>query len=171
MGDMFTVDASELVELGEHFQTLEGAVRKIILLNIRDVTEKAKDLSRVELEDVRYTGALEKSLTVTVSESNLMGAAYPTAAHRMYVRTGTKPHWAPIGPLKRWAAAKLGDERLGYAVQRSIAKYGTSNWQRYTRGTKANPWPIRVINRSDFQQALRMAAEKTGGQIAAEIVE
>ena len=170
MADAFYVDVSELEELGEHFDTLEGAVRLIILANIKDLTELARDLSKIELEDVRYTGALEKSLTITVSPSNLMGAAYPTAGHAIYVRTGTRPHWAPIGPLKKWAAKKLGDERAGYAIQRSIAAHGTSVWQLYTRGMKSNPWPQRVIARSDFQQALKAAADRTGKQISVEIV-
>jgi len=171
MADMFYVDASELEALGEHFVSLEDTIRGIIYDNIKDLTELARDLSKAELEDVRYTGALENSLTVTVSKSNLMGAAYPTAAHAIYVRTGTRPHWAPIGPLKRWAAAKLGDEKAAYPVQRSIAQHGTSVWQLYTRGTKANPWPVRVIERSDFQQALQLAAQNTGQQISVELVQ
>ena len=171
MADMFYVDASELEALGEHFESLEGAVRRIIIKNITDLTEKARDLSKLELEDVRYTGALEDSLTVTVSPSNLMGAAYPTAKHAIYVRTGTRPHWAPIGPLLDWAADKLKNRKAGYAVQRSIAAHGTSVWQLYTRGTKANPWPVRVIERSDFQQALQLAAQNTGQQISVELVQ
>jgi len=37
---------------------------------------------------------------------------------------GTRPFWAPIEPLKAWAARKIGDEGLGYAIQANIAKYG-----------------------------------------------
>jgi hypothetical protein len=38
---------------------------------------------------------------------------------------GSRPHWAPIGPLKLWALRKLGDEGLAYAVRAAIAKRGT----------------------------------------------
>ena len=41
------------------------------------------------------------------------------------VEEGTGPHWVPIEPLLGWAKRVLGDESLGYAVQKSIAKYGT----------------------------------------------
>jgi len=37
---------------------------------------------------------------------------------------GTRPYWAPIEPLKEWAARKIGDEGVAYAIQASIAKYG-----------------------------------------------
>lgn len=47
------------------------------------------------------------------------------APHAPHVEFGTAPHWAPIEPLKRWAALILGDESAAYAVQQKIAKYGT----------------------------------------------
>ena len=90
--------------------------------------------------------------------------------YRMFVRMGTRPHWAPIGPLKRWAAVKLGDENAAYAVQRSIAKRGTSMYQVAKRGSKDNPWPQRVVGRGDFASALTRTAEGLGKKIAAEVV-
>ena len=171
MTEMFTVDAHELDELAHKYQAIEGAVRHIVMGNVRSLAETARNLARVELEDVRYTGALDKSFTVSIAQSNLTAMVYPTAAHRMYVRMGTRPHWAPIGPLKRWAAVKLGDENAAYAVQRSIAEHGTSVYQLRKRGDKANPWPARVLARADFNQVLRMAAEATGEQVTAELIE
>ena len=38
---------------------------------------------------------------------------------------GSRPHWAPIGPLKLWARRVLGNEGLAYAVRAAIAKRGT----------------------------------------------
>lgn len=49
----------------------------------------------------------------------------PDAPHVPYVQRGTRPHWAPIKPLKAWAKRKLGDAQLGYAVQHKIAREGT----------------------------------------------
>lgn len=170
MTEMFTVDVSQLDEFAKGFEALDTAIKHIVLGNVKSLAETARNLARVELEDVRYTGALEKSFTIDIAQSNLTAMVYPTAAHRMFVRMGTRPHWAPIGPLKRWAAAKLGSEKAGYMVQRSIAKHGTSVWQLYTRGTKANPWPERVISRADFQQALQLAAQMTGDQVTAELI-
>jgi hypothetical protein len=48
----------------------------------------------------------------------------------LYLDTGTKPHWVPIAPLKKWAnivgtGSIRERESLAYAVQRSIATVGT----------------------------------------------
>lgn len=40
------------------------------------------------------------------------------------IEYGTRPFYAPIDPLKGWASRKLGNENLGYAIQKKIAKYG-----------------------------------------------
>jgi HK97 gp10 family phage protein len=52
------------------------------------------------------------------------------APYARFVESGTKPHWAPIAPLKAWARRVLGDEQAAYAVQHAIAQ----------RGTKAQPF-------------------------------
>jgi hypothetical protein len=49
----------------------------------------------------------------------------PDAKHAVFVLEGTRPHWAPIEPLKEWARRKLGDADIGYAVQHKIARQGT----------------------------------------------
>lgn len=41
------------------------------------------------------------------------------------VEFGSRPHWAPIGPLKLWAVRKHGDVRVAYIAQRAIARRGT----------------------------------------------
>ena len=53
-----------------------------------------------------------------------------SAAYSASMEYGTRPFYAPIEPLKGWARRKLGDEKLGYAVQKSIAK----------KGIKAHPY-------------------------------
>jgi len=59
------------------------------------------------------------SLVATVS------AGGPDAPYARPVEFGSRPHWAPIAPLKAWARRVLGHERAGYAVQRVIARRGT----------------------------------------------
>lgn len=122
-----------------------------------------------ELADVRYTGALDSSFIVETDMNKLETQVFPTAKHALFVRNGTAPHWAPIGPLQAWAAAKLGDANLAYPVQQSIAQQGTSVFQVRKRGTKANPWPARVIVRSDFLAALDSMAKRIGVQVEARI--
>ena len=169
MADVFTVDVSELTEFGKQMVAAAASTHKMVMRQIGNLGEFVKFLCRIELADVRYTGALEESFVVEMRPADLAAWVYPTAGHAMYMRMGTRPHWAPIGPLKRWAAVKLGDEKLAYPVQRSIATYGTSVWQLRKRGTMANPWPERVMRRADLQQALRRTAEGLGMQIVTEI--
>lgn len=47
------------------------------------------------------------------------------APYAPFVEYGTRPHWAPIAPLKAWARRVLGNERAGYAIQKAIARRGT----------------------------------------------
>jgi len=48
------------------------------------------------------------------------------SAYAAAMEYGTSPHFVPIEPLKGWAARKLGDESLAWAVRAKIAKKGTS---------------------------------------------
>lgn len=53
-----------------------------------------------------------------------------SAAHAQWVVSGTKPHWAPVAPLIRYADKKLGlsgeeAKSVGYAIQQKIARVGT----------------------------------------------
>lgn len=112
---------------------------------------------RNELEPVRYTGALERSVDtfIEATRSEVKITVGPTVPHALYIRYGTRPHWAPIAPLKRWAMWKLGDENAGYAVQRSIAKHGTSRWAEKLYGTKANPYDERTMRRPETKLAVK----------------
>jgi hypothetical protein len=166
---MFEVYTEGFDDLVDNLVAMATDYRKIVVRQFGNLGEMVRYMCRVELADVRYTGALEQSFVVEVRPA-MEVRIYPTAAHRMYVRMGTRPHWAPIGPLKRWAAVKLGDEQAGYKVQHGIAKHGTSMWQQRKRGTKANPWPERVLARADFQRALDKTAKNIGAEIVTEIV-
>jgi hypothetical protein len=54
-----------------------------------------------------------------------------------YLETGTRPHWVPIGPLKRWATIKGMSKSAPYAIRASIKK----------KGTRAHPFFSSVIER------------------------
>jgi len=76
---------------------------------------QTREFARDELADVRYTGALDSSFVVEAT-TPLERQIYPTAEHAGFIRDGTRPHWAPIAPLRAWAAVKLGDANLAYPV-------------------------------------------------------
>ncbi len=61
-----------------------------------------------------------------VGASDQMGASgVSTSTYVHFVEENTRPHWAPIQPLKLWAIRVLGDERAAYAVRWHIAQFGT----------------------------------------------
>jgi HK97 gp10 family phage protein len=69
-------------------------------------------------------GKLKGGLSHTV-EDDVRGIVWSKKNYGIFVELGTRPHWAPIEPLKRWAQLKLGNASLGYAVQKKIAMKGT----------------------------------------------
>jgi len=167
------VEASGAEGAARAFQEFPALFARFAAANLARLGTRVRHFCKVELEDTRTTGALERSFVVRPlrNPSGVGIVVYPTAKHAIFVRRGTRPHWAPIAPLKRWAAIKLGDPDAAYAVQRSIAKHGTSMFQYHKRGTKANPWPLRVIRRGDFKTALRHTAKRIALDLVAEVVE
>ena len=157
-------------ELGGSLANFKHIYHQFVSANLETLGRRTMYLCEVELEDVRYTGYLAASFIVIVDPEAKGVEIFPLASHAIYIRMGTRPHWCPIGPLKPWALMKLGDEKAAYAVQRSIADFGTSRWQLYTRGMYSNPWPLRVIARSDFQVALRHTSDRIGQQLASNVL-
>jgi hypothetical protein len=73
-----------------------------------------------------------------VGASDVMSASgVSTSDYVHYVEENTRPHWAPIQPLKLWAIRVLGDERAAYAVQRKIALMGTRGAHMFRRAWEA----------------------------------
>lgn len=80
-------------------------------------------------------GNLRKSIHNEMYErGGIVGETKTSIPYAMAVEKGSRPHWAPIGPLLLWAKRKLGNEKAAYAVQRKIAKRGTKGWHMFARG-------------------------------------
>jgi hypothetical protein len=63
--------------------------------------------------------------TIRGNPVSFRGEVFTLQPHALPVETGSKPHWAPIRPLKLWAKRILGDEGAAYAIRHAIAKRGT----------------------------------------------
>jgi hypothetical protein len=77
---------------------------------------------------ISVDGDLKKSVTSSLralQSGGLRVEIGPSVDYAPYVQFPTRPHWAPIGPLKDWARKKLGDEDAAYAVQWKIRNEGT----------------------------------------------
>lgn len=154
---MIRVDGSEVTVLAVKYRTTADQMSKIIYPEMKQLGSALMTYMRQELRAVKYTGALERSVSADISlsgrESRL--SVGPVAPHTPYVRMGTKAHWVPIEPLKRWAAYKLGDEKAAYAVRWAIHQRGTSAWAEKLYGSKSNPYPMRVMRRGDTKRSVQ----------------
>jgi hypothetical protein len=61
------------------------------------------------------------------------GRVFSDLPHIEPLEYGASPHWAPIDPLKLWAARVLGDENAAYAVRAAIAQRGTYGAHMFAR--------------------------------------
>lgn len=164
----------EIITRRQNLDGLHKAPRitaDMIEKNLRTLGYKLMAVMRKVLRPVKYTGALERSVSSTYSAS---GTSFqivigPTAPHRAYVRDGTRPHWAPLAPLEKWAEWKLGDKSAAVAVQRSIAKRGTSTWIE-RRGLGDGHGGYDYVTRTLSDGGARSQIEATAQRILGDIV-
>ena len=147
----------------------------LIEKNLRTVGASLTRAMRKELAPVKYKGTLERSVSTSYSAEHpyYILRVGPTAPHAKVVRTGSRPHWVPIAPLREWARWKLGDANAAYAVQKSIAKKGTSMYllrkglaERTEYGYGLD-YPGRTMQRGDVQLML----ERTSKRIPLDIID
>ncbi len=168
---LLRIDAKELDELYKRFANADEIWRKAVEPNLRQLGHAIGTYMRRELAPVKYTGALERSISadIDVQSKRFEMEVGPTASHAAYIRWGTRPHWAPIAPLKRWAAWKLGDANAAYAVQRSIAQKGTSEFARRRYGEKTNAYTTRTMLRGDTARSLTTFMDRVTREISKEL--
>ncbi len=96
----------------------------------KDVREKIIQLMKERGK--RATGDMIASVDekVRVHMDRMILEVGPNVSYALWVEDDTKPHWAPIDPLKKWVRIKFGlggkeKNAVAYAVQAAIAKKGT----------------------------------------------
>lgn len=137
--------------------TMQAAIEKELYSIGLDLEATAVDY--IQRKGISVNADLVKSIKSLVhKEVNGFKLEFGSnVQHAIFVHEGTKPHWAPIAPLKAWALKKFEgtvDERIGiaYAVRQKIAK----------KGTKARPF---------LGVALRAHEQKIQGRINTAISE
>lgn len=71
-------------------------------------------------------GSIQSAVEVTRGRPiRTQGRVGSSLNYILPLEQGSRPHWAPIAPLKLWARRKFGNERIAYAVQHTIARVGT----------------------------------------------
>lgn len=164
------LDYRDLENWHEMFQRMPKQMQRIMESEARPLGKSIVEVMRQELEPVKYTGALERSVSseIDIRKAQVIMKIGPTADHAAFVRYGTRPHWAPIAPLKAWAAWKLGDANAAYAIQRSIAQHGTSRWAEHLYGSRANDYVSRTMNRTQTRSAMDRFLSRVLGRIVQE---
>jgi len=86
----------------------------------------------VKQRSARDLGPLEASVfsEIRTQGSAIEGIVSTPLIYGPAIEFGRKPgKMPPLGPLKAWAARKLGDEKLAFPVAKSIAKNGFKSLQ------------------------------------------
>lgn len=167
---MLDIKAESVEAIRERFARAPRTADDYIQKNLKTLGGKLASVMRRVLKPVRYTGELEGSVAWHLEAKPpfytlIIG---PSAKERVWVRFGTRAHWAPIGPLKQWAAVKLGDPNAAYAVQRSIARHGTSVWIE-RRGLGDGSGGYDYVGRTLAAGDAALALQRTGERIPLEI--
>ena len=97
--------------------TLEG-LRRVLQKSMFKMEELAINNAPVDQNEIR------QGISVFPEILSNKYVLKSTAGHSAAMEYGTRPFYAPIDPLKSWAARKLGDENLAYPVRAKIAKLG-----------------------------------------------
>ena len=82
--------------------------------------------------NINVSGYLRNSITSEVRREaeRIMGITGTNTKYAIFVHQGTRPHWPPIQPIKRWVIRKLGISgkdvpKVIFLVRRKIAEKGT----------------------------------------------
>lgn len=169
---MINIKFKNLERQQQRFAQAPRVLSDMVEKNFRALGRVLSAKMRREMEPMRYTGETQNSVS---SELAITGTRWqlkvgPTGKIASIMRTGSRPHWAPIEPLKRWAQWKLGDAGAAYAVQRNIAKYGTSRYlakrgvpgAEQTRYGIGLDYPGQTLKRGDVQQGITRTTKRVG---------
>lgn len=162
--------AGRLESLPEYaLPVLEEAMREAVNVGLAAVIERAP----VAFGNLR--GSINAQ--VQADKNGVIGIIGTNVPYALWVEEGTKPHWTPIAPLVEWVKKKqiagvyslktrrrLGgkdqkdseNKALAYAVQRKIAKHGTTGQHIFRDGLADSDAEINRI----FERAVEKIIEQ-----------
>jgi hypothetical protein len=150
-----TIDLRALEQFVDRLETLPAAALPVLTEAMHEAVNVGL-AAVIERTPVAY-GNLRGSINtqVLVKEQVVLGVIGTNAPYALWVEEDTDPHWAPIAPLVDWVAKKqiagvysiktrrrLGGRdqvqaqnmALARAVQKQIAKYGTTGQHMFRDG-------------------------------------
>lgn len=142
----FDIDVSAILRLAAVLPELEDALnvetQRAMEDSVMHLALRASVLTPVNYGTLRSAihggfqtqgNVLDVLRGIVGADNSVMREGIAASTYVNYVEHGTPPHWAPIDPLKLWATRVLGNERIGYAVQRAIAARGTKGAHMFQR--------------------------------------
>lgn len=156
-------DASKLL------RALEAAPDIFVEEMAAATTEGSMLLEREVIERTPTSGAgsLRESIgamPVEISGVKVTGGVATSIAYAVPVELGSKPHWAPVAPLKDWVERKLGKrgdeaDEVAQAVRFKIARKGTKGAFMFREGFAATQPQVFAM----FDAAAARAIERVEG--------
>lgn len=113
-----------------------GAVESGVRSALFDAADRGFAVSQEKVPDGATSTLRQSGFEPTELDDGSVIWGY-RASYAQYVEEGTRPHWAPIEPLKLWAQRVLGNERAAWAVQQKIADEGTEGQGFVAAGVQA----------------------------------
>lgn len=122
--------------------TIYPAIDEAVMLLTREVKSRTP-VGATEAARGSIQGATEIVRGRRLDVRGTVTSALPYVAGPL--EFGSRPHWAPIAPLKLWAKRILGDESAAWAVRAAIAKRGTRPRRMFRDGFAAAEGRIKNI--------------------------
>lgn len=147
------------IDPSEDHEAIMKAVEKELWNIGQDLEGLALDY--IKRKNISVDGNIKESVKALVKEA-IRGLRLEFGAnvkHAIYVHEGTKPHWPPHKPIRRWVKKKLNPPKKEVAsivwfIRKKIAE----------EGTKAKPFlgvPVRIMREeipTRIQAAINRAA-------------
>lgn len=87
---------------------------------IRDEAQR-----NIRKHDAFDTGDLYDSIEVTISPKGLSIGVGSTSPYAPFVEFGTRPHFPPLEPIRRWCASRGLPVTAAFPIARKISEVGT----------------------------------------------
>ncbi len=155
------------------FRRFPQETRQVVDANFQTLGIKVINIMQRKLQVARATGREQGSVSAEYDPGQMTLEVGPTAEHAKYTFYGTRPHWAPIQPLKEWANLRFGDESIAYKVRWSIHLYGTSRGYLGKPGAWQSQWGIGLdflrltVEDGGFRSNLTNTARRIGADLVA----
>ncbi len=140
-----------------------GAVEASMLLQ-REIVERTPTSG---------AGTLRQSIQaqpVEITATRVRALVGTSLAYAIPVELGSRPHWAPIAPIREWVARRLGLsgralDRAAHAIRAAIARRGTPAARMFERGVAETRGQVeRIFEEATVRALARIDAAGGGGR-------